>query len=391
MTEKLYYQDQYQQEFDAVVLQARPGKQNTWEVLLDQTAFYPEGGGQPCDFGWLDHSPVLAVHEKEDLIWHTTGTAFLAGQPVHGVIDWERRFCHMQQHSGEHLLSGLIHQCYGYDNVGFHMGKEEVTIDFNGVLTSGQLWEVEVAANRMIYENIPISVIYPDTETLSGMDYRSKKELTGIVRIVDIPGGDRCACCGTHVHSTGAIGIIKTTGMINYKGGVRISIQCGLKALADYEGRLRQNEGISRLLSVKQSGLVGAVEKLKADSAHKDGVINRLYSQLADLKLAACEASDKPLLIFEEELPALPMRRLCTGLYEQGKGSIVMVCSGNDGNWHYVIGSNQIDMRIISKELNRVLQGQGGGSALMAQGTFRSTRESIKKGFLSVTGNLIKL
>ena len=229
---KLYYDSAYIKEFEAQVLSCQEGKKG-WEITLSATAFYPEGGGQPADTGLLGNVRVTDVHEKDGQVVHYTDGPLPVGEMVRGVIDWDRRFQHMQEHSGEHLVSGLIHQRFGYDNVGFHMGTDEVTIDFNGVLEWGDLMAIEEKANGMIWENLEISAVYPEKDELDAMEYRSKKELTGAVRIVSIPGGDVCACCGTHVERTGEIGLVKFLSMIHYKGGVRISLLCGKRAGED--------------------------------------------------------------------------------------------------------------------------------------------------------------
>lgn len=285
----------------------------------------------------------------------------------------------MQQHTGEHLLSGLIHKQYGYDNVGFHMGSEEVTVDFNGLLTMEQIEELEQKANTLIYANVPVIEKYPTAEALHKLDYRSKKELNGQVRIIEIPGGDVCACCGTHVETTGEIGIIKVTGMIHYKGGVRLSMVCGMRAVKDYEKKQRAVTGISNLLSVKPEGIVEAVEKLKKDSGAKDVVIHQLYRQIFCEKADKMPESGETLILFEDHLTPVLLRQFCTMLYEQGKGSAVLVCSGEEGQYQYAMGSGSWDMRMWSRELNQRLAGRGGGSALMAQGTFQASKAEIEE------------
>ena len=376
--EKLYYHTPYVKEFRATVVSCTEGKKKRYEVILDRTAFYPEGGGQPCDLGTLGEAQVLLVQEKKGQVVHYIDRPLEEGSEVAGVLDWDRRYKNMQLHSGEHILSGLIHRQFGYDNVGFHMGSEEVTVDFNGSLTEEELKRVEMAANQLIYDNVPVQVTYPDSDTLHKMDYRSKKELTGQVRIVEIPGGDICACCGTHVERTGEIGLIKTTGMINYKGGVRISMLCGKDALLDYDRRLGQVKKISHILSAKAAAVTDAVEKLKKESERKDYLINQLYQQLFEEKVKKMEDSDEPLLLFEENLRPLQLRQLCTLMYEQGKGSVVAVCSGEDGNYQYAMGSREENMKTYSKCLNEDLNGRGGGSRLMAQGTWAIDRDSIE-------------
>jgi len=356
-----------------------PGKRLPYEVILDETAFYPEGGGQPFDTGTLGTARVLEVHEKEGEVVHYVDSPLKEGTIVEGVLDWNRRFSHMQHHSGEHLLSGLIHRAFGYDNVGFHMGQEEVTIDFNGPLSWEEVEELERKANDMIYANIPVKISFPSPEELHNLDYRSKKELTGQIRIVEIPGGDVCACCGTHVRLTGEIGLIKVISLMNYKGGVRMGILCGGKALEDYEKKQRQAMKISVLLSAKPDTLAESVEKLKTDSTLKDVRINQLSQKLLHLKAESQPDSSKPLLLFEEDFSPVQLRQYCTMLYEQRKGSVVLVCSRDQETWKYALGSSSQDVRPISKKLNGLLNGRGGGSSLMAQGTFQTDGETIKK------------
>lgn len=379
--EKLYYERPYVKTFEAKVLDCRPGKDGLYEVLLDRTAFYPEGGGQPADMGKLGEAAVLDVREKADGIVHITDRQVLTGCTVMGIIDWERRFSHMQNHSGEHLLSGIVHKHYGFDNVGFHMGKDEVTVDFNGILTWDQIEAVETEVNELIWGNVPIEESYPSKEELSVLDYRSKKELSGQVRIIEIPGGDVCACCGTHVITTGEIGIVKVTGLMNYKGGVRISMLCGMMALQDYRKKQKSVSGISVLLSAKPDEILGAVEKLKEEGLKKETRINQLSKELLEKKVMEYPVSDKPLLIFENGLAPADLRQFCTMLYEESKGSTVLVCSGEGDTYQYAIGSSTGDMRLLSKIINGKLNGRGGGSLKMAQGTFHASMADIREIF----------
>ena len=259
--EPLYYQTPYVKEFDAIVTACRPAKHG-FEVELSQTGFYPEGGGQPSDTGRIGEVHVTHVEEKHGVVVHETDAPLEVGSTVHAAIDWEQRFSNMQQHTGEHIISGLIHAAYGYDNVGFHMGHDEVTVDLNGPLNWEQLKEIEKKANAVVWANLPVQVTYPGEEELKTIDYRSKKELTGQVRIVEIPGADICACCGTHVHTTGAVGQIKVVGVQKYKSGVRVSILCGRRALAYENAMLDQAKAAGHALSVPTEELSGAVERM---------------------------------------------------------------------------------------------------------------------------------
>lgn len=379
--EKLYYERPYVKTFEAVVTEVRPGKGGRYEVMLDRTGFYPEGGGQPWDTGLLGGVSVLAVRERPEGVVHETAGPLLKGQAVTGRIDWERRFGLMQNHSGEHLLSGLVHKRYGFDNVGFHMGRDQVTVDFNGVITNDQMEELEWEANRLISLNLPVLESYPTGEELARLDYRSKKELSGQVRIIEIPGGDVCACCGTHVAATGEIGSLKITGMIRYKGGVRTFLLCGMDALRDYRKKQETVTKLSVLLSAKPEKVTETAEKLKTESGLKAAKINRLYQELFAARLKGFEEKNEPLLLFEPDLEPVHLRRYCTLLYENGKGSVVLVCSGEDGHYRYAAGSGVRDMRKLSKFLNGRLNGRGGGSALLAQGSFEASKKEIASAF----------
>lgn len=386
---RLYYQTPYVKSFMCTVEHCEESKKGTWLVTLNQTGFYPEGGGQPFDTGTLNGIPVLSVHEKGECVVHELASPLEPGTLAQGIIDWQKRYDNMQLHTGEHILSGLIHRHFGYDNVGFHMGSEEVTVDINGVLTQEELDRLEDEANELVYKNVPVHVLYPTEEELKTIDYRSKKELSGLVRIVEIPGGDICACCGTHVENTGEVGIIKIRGMINYKGGQRISMLCGRRALLDYRDRLKDVVRISNLLSAKLVLVPDAVEKLKNDCQDKEFMIGRLGNRLLAMKADQYPPCGRPLILFEEGLNPVQIRQYATLLYEQGKAGVAAVCcpSGKEGEYYYALGSSQTDMRALSKTLNSRLEGRGGGSSRMAQGTFHGEQRSIESAFLEVTEN----
>lgn len=385
---KLYYDSAYIKEFEAQVLSCQEGKKG-WEITLSATAFYPEGGGQPADTGILGNVRVTDVHEKDGQVIHYTDGPLPVGEMVRGVIDWDRRFQHMQEHSGEHLVSGLIHQRFGYDNVGFHMGTDEVTIDFNGTLEWADLMAIEEKANGMIWENLEISAVYPEKDELDAMEYRSKKELTGAVRIVSIPGGDVCACCGTHVECTGEIGLVKFLSMIHYKGGVRISLLCGKRAVEDYERKRDQVQRISVLLSARPGEIARAVEKLKDEDAKLQEKLVAAYDKLLASEVRGIKEGDGDIFILEPDFEAIQLRHLVNRLLEEKKGRTVLALGGaTEGSFLYVLGSRDGDMRRLSRELNGLLNGRGGGSAQMAQGTFFATKDQLQailkeKGFMS--------
>lgn len=387
---RLYYATPYVKTFMCTVESCVQNKKGTWDAVLNQTAFYPEGGGQPSDTGTLNGVKVLHVSEKGETIIHELEAPLEEGTLAEGVIDWQKRYDNMQQHTGEHIFSGLVHKHFGYDNVGFHMGTDEVTVDFNGVLTQEQLDDLEDGANQLIYDNVPVHVFYPSEEELAQLDYRSKKELTGAVRIVEIPGGDICACCGTHVETTGEVGIIKLRTMINYKGGVRISMLCGRRALVDYRERLKDEIRISNLLSAKLALVPEAVEKLKNEIQEKDFANGRLWQQLLEKKAESYPESNDILAVFEENLSPVQLRQLATMLYEKKKGKIAGVFSGKEEEqlYQYALGSSQADMRKLSKAMNGALNGRGGGSNLMAQGSFKASAAEIREVLIREAGNM---
>ena len=236
MTIRLYDKDVDMLDFSAVVKTCAQ-RENGYVVTLDQTAFFPEGGGQGADHGTLGGVQVLDAHDVHGEVEHLVSAPLTIGSEVRGHVDAARRLDMMQQHSGEHMFSGLVHGLFGYDNVGFHIGTEAVTMDFNGTLTEEDVRRVELLANQAVWRDQPVEAFVPDRETLANIEYRSKKEIDGDVRIVRIEGVDTCACCGTHVHTTGAVGQIKVVGVQKYKSGVRVSILCGRRALA-YENAM---------------------------------------------------------------------------------------------------------------------------------------------------------
>lgn len=282
-TIKLYEADAYLREFTAVV-KACVSEAGIFKVALDQTAFYPEGGGQPADTGMLGEAKVVDVQEADGVIWHTVTQLLEPGKEVTGAIDFERRFSMMQNHSGEHIVSGIITKKYGCSNVGFHMGTDGITMDFDYVLNEEQLADIEREANAVVLGDVPIRVYYPPSEELKELEYRSKKALSGEVRIVEVEGCDRCACCGTHVSHTGEIRLIKFLRLQNYKGGVRITMLCGERAFEDYRTKHENLTAAARLLSVKPEQVEDSVVRLKEKNIELKRELNQLRKQLRALE-----------------------------------------------------------------------------------------------------------
>lgn len=381
MTKKLYYEDAYLREFTGTVTACEPAK-GGWSVTLDATAFYPEGGGQPADTGILGGAHVLDVHEKDGLIHHLTDGPLSVGAQATGIIDWQPRFSRMQQHTGEHMVSGMIHRLFGFDNVGFHMGRDAVTIDFNGCLTQEDLDHVERLANEGVWANLPVETAWPTPQALEALAYRSKKELTGAVRIVTVPGYDVCACCGTHLARTGETGVIKLVTHQRYKGGVRIWMLCGDMALADYTWKNAGINSLSEQLSTKPAEVPEAVRRLQSELESQKQQFAQLESSFFALKAARLPENTPLAVEFEESLTPAALRRYCLALSTRcGLAAVFVPDASVERGWKYAVGSEKQDVRGLGKELNAAFSGRGGGSAELIQGSLQGDREALAQYF----------
>ena len=377
-TEKLYYRNSHMTEFTAQVLSCEQGKHG-WDVVLDRTAFYPEGGGQPGDRGVLGGVTVTDTHEAGGSIVHYCDAPLEVGAAVTGQIDWDWRFSLMQHHSGEHILSGLIHAAYGYDNVGFHMGRDAVTIDFNGMLDETALAELERKTNEIIWQNAAVEILWPDAEGLKQLPYRSKKELTGPVRIVRFPGADLCACCGTHVQRTGEIGLVKILSCVKFHEGVRIEILAGRRAMEYLTGIYSQNKQISGLLSAKPLETAAAAAKVQQDLNDTKYRLTQLEDKLFRQQ-AAQYANAGDVLLFEEGLKPDGLRRLADAMVHTCGGRAAVFSKTADG-FQYAIGQEAGDLRTFTRELNQALNVRGGGKSGFVQGSVKASREEIEQFF----------
>ena len=378
-TRRLYYENVYIKEFDAEVLQCREGK-NGYEIILDESAFYPEGGGQPCDTGSLGDAEVKDVQEKDGELIHYTDKALEEGAKVHGEINWERRFDLMQQHSGEHMVSGLVHEKYGYNNVGFHMGSDVITIDFSGVLDEEQLQEIEDRVNEKIWENAPVQITYPSGEELENIPYRSKKELTGQVRIVEFPGTDICACCGTHVTHTGEIGAVKFLSVVKFRQGVRVEMISG-KRVIDYFSKIaKENSKVSVLLSAKPQETSKAVERLQEENSRLKGKILDMEEEIFKAEAEKWEGAGS-VLIFKKNMGADSVRKLTDAVMQTCCGCCAVFSDNGDGTYKYAMGEKDGNLREFTKEMNQALNGRGGGKPFFVQGSVSASEEEIRKFF----------
>ena len=375
---KLYYADSHLKDFSAVVTGCEAVK-GGWAVTLDATAFYPTGGGQECDLGILGGARVLDVKEQGENILHLCDTPLEVGAEVTGTIDWERRFDHMQQHSGEHLVMGQIYQKFGYHNVGFHMGGHLVTIDLDGPVTWEDLMEIERRTNQIICRNIPVKTWYPSPEELPNVKYRTKKQLPWPVRIVEFGGEDVCACCGTHVKSPGEIGLVKFVSCVKFKEGVRIEMASGRRATELYQQIFEQNRQVSQTFSAKILETGSAARKfndmLTQEKYRAIGLQRKIFGAIAQ-----SYAGRERAVHFEADLQPGQVRELADAIAE--KTDTAIVYSGCDATGYSIcILSKTQDTRALGKEVNAALNGRGGGKPGAFQGSLKATKEQIEAFF----------
>lgn len=375
ITEKLFYKDSYIKTFSANVVSCEETEKG-FSVVLDKTAFFPEGGGQKADTGKIGNSAVFDVQEVDGIIRHFVDSKLEMNEEYICEIDWKQRFLRMQNHSGEHIVSGVVHSLYGFDNIGFHMEEDYVTVDFNGELTREQLDEIEDKANEAIYKNLDITCYFPEENELETLDYRSKLDLKENVRLVKIGNVDLCACCAPHVLKTGEIGVIKILDFMRHRGGVRIVVKSGFKALADYREKYKSVYDISVLLSAKQPEIASAVERIISEN----GDLQRIYS---DFKLKVAR-NDKENIVFVGDTAYFissfydtdMMRELCN--YGMTEKKLCVILSGNEEKgFSYIAGSLSLDMSKFAKFFNSALNGRGGGRGTMIQGKLTARIDNI--------------
>lgn len=381
VTEKLYEQDSECFAFDATVLSCESIEQGRYAVVLDRTAFFPEGGGQYADQGTLNGIDVHDVRIRDGVITHLTDRPISVGAAVHGCLDAELRLARMQCHTGEHILCGLAHQHYGYENVGFHLGNGEMTMDLDGELSPEQIATLEREANEVVWRNLPVTAEYPEAAALATMNYRSKLDLTDGVRIVTVEGVDACACCAPHVKRTGEIGVIKIVDAIRYKGGMRLWVLCGHWALEDYKTKHNDVLAVTRRHSVKPWQLLDITEKQNDDLMAARAALSAARRELSDVKLSAAHADRQGnLLFFEGEMDANIQR----GMADRGSDLCTGICGvfcETKGAYRYVCVSRSRTLREFGKQLNEALGGRGGGTDAIIQGTLCATREQIEAFF----------
>ena len=384
MTKKYYDLDAYATEFDATVRSCTEEKKG-YAVLLDGTLFFPEEGGQKADGGTLDGIPVLDVKIKGDEIYHYLPEPLEVGKTVHGVIDFDLRYHKMQNHTGEHIVCGFFHTLYGLDNVGFHLGSEDVTLDLSGEVTREDLDRVETLANEAIYKNIEIIAEYPSAEDLKTLNYRAKLDLTENVRIVTIPGVDACACCAPHVRRTGEVGMIKLLDFIRYKGGVRIHMQCGRAALLDYRKKYTEVAKCSALMSVKQGEISDGVQNLLKANEALHSELRSVMTYLAKKTAASLPKDERVLCLFETDFDMGFWREVAAFATEGRDGLVAVFMPKSEGVFAFTVISRNFDLNALSASIRKTLSGKGGGKDGMIQGSVSALREDIEAFFKSLT------
>jgi alanyl-tRNA synthetase len=371
MTIKLYDIDSHLSEFSATVLSCENAV-----AVLDKTAFFPEGGGQTSDTGYIDGVRVNDVQIKDGVIYHYLEKDIEIGKAVNCVLDWEERFRKMQNHSGEHIISGIVHSLYGYDNVGFHLSKTEMTMDFSGMLTRTDLEKIELLANKAVWENVKFNCYYP--ENLENLEYRSKLDLTEDVRIVEIENYDRCACCAPHVNTSAEIGIIKILDFEKNKGGVRLWVKCGADALADYNLKYQSGLKISSLLCTEQGNIATAVERLVKNEGDLKFKITDLKRRLIAEKVKAFSDDSSITAEFESDMDIKELQLYADALYKKA-GGIRAVFSGKENEYFFAIVGDEAPLQELFKQMKNNLNIRGGGRGSMVQGTVFAERSEILK------------
>ena len=405
-TIKLFDQDAYAADFSAAVLaaertvkQEKKGKKGkkeivTWQLVLDRTLFFPEEGGQTPDTGTIEGFPVIDVQLEGSVIRHTVldnrteeavkedgeKPLFSPGQTIRGVIDFAHRFSNMQNHSGEHILSGLVHGRFGYDNVGFHLSDNTVTLDFNGPLTDEDILWLEQAANRVVWDNREIRGWYPDPEELRNLSYRSKKEIDGPLRLVEIPGVDMCACCAPHVRRTGEIGLIKVIRTLRERSGIRLTILCGSRALAYMQILQKAAEDVSHLTNMPREEIAAGTSRILEDNDRLRQREARLEDLLTRSMSAAVPAGQRDVFLFADGIGNLAQRRLVNTLCETHDGYCGVFIGTDETGYRYIIGAaDEKDARVLNTCLNKTCGARGGGSPAMVQGSLKCPEDEIRR------------
>ena len=377
MTQRLYDNDSFLKNFTATVLECEKCDSG-WVVVLDKTAFFPEAGGQKSDKGTLGEALVLDVQIKNETIFHITDKPLQVGETVEGEIDFERRFDFMQQHSAEHIVSGIANSLYGCENVGFHLSEDIVTLDFDKLLNEAQVLEIEKQANQKVYENVAFNCFYPDDETLKSLNYRSKKELEGDIRIVEIENTDMCACCAPHVKTAGQIGLIKLLGTEKLRGGIRIELKAGNRALEDYNEKYQNVRKISSLLATAQNETALGVERLLDTLNEQKAQITALRYEIIKLKSSQFVPESDKTAVFENDFSIKDLQMFADSLHKL-YGGIRGVFAKTESGFDFCICGENLDA--FFGGFKSAFDVKGGGRNGMVQGKVSAEKTQIEDFF----------
>lgn len=379
MTIKLYDKNAYLNQFDSKVVSCIKSDDGKYELELSQTAFFPTSGGQSGDIGYIEDTCVFETKYKdkeETIIVHVVDKPFNIGVTVACKLDFEKRYRKMQNHTGEHIISALVHNKYGFENVGFHLSNNFFTCDYNGEISLEDLKTLECEVNSIIYKMKNVTTYYPDKSILPSIEYRSKKELLNEVRIVEIEGVDKCACCAPHVKNTGEIGIFKILDAIKYKGGIRLTCKCGYDAFEDYKSRLEMEREIGKELSSPSNELYSSVHALK-DTIVKNRIqISSLKNKIIDLIVETTPFDEEISVKYVEGFGTDYLRLLCNKIISKTNG-ICLAISENGQFYSFVCTSKSFDLLTIKDKLLNSLGGKCGGSKNMIQGNLQSSKDDI--------------
>ena len=378
-TRKLYYEDCHLAEFSAQVLSCQETAKG-WDIVLSATAFYPEGGGQAADTGSLGPVRVLHTREAGEQVIHLCDGPLEVGSTVTGTVDYEARFLRMQQHTGEHIVSGIVCSRYGFHNVGFHMGNESITIDFDGVIPASDLPAIEGKANAAIWQNLPVHCWVPSPEELPNVFYRTKKALPWPVRIVQIPGFDSCACCGVHVAYTGEVGLVKLLSAIPFKGGTRMEMACGKQAMDILNAVFDQNRQVSQAFSAQITETGEAARRMNDTLSQLKYRISCLEKQIFQT-VAQGYAGAGDVLYFGENLDSVGIRELADAIGSTCGGTAAVFSGSDDAGYGYCLVTRSGDLRSLGKEMNIALRGRGGGKPICIQGRVQASKAEIEAFF----------
>ena len=375
MTTRLYYTEPYRTTFDATVTSCER-RQDLFALRLDHTAFYPSSGGQPFDTGTLGDARVVDVVDEEEDVVHLADRAIDTGARVSGAIDWARRFDHMQQHTGQHVLSAAYDRLFGVRTESFHLGVAAATIDLHREVTPAEIRDAENEANRIVWEDRPVSIRFVTAEEAAALPLRKEPARAGSLRLIDVQDFDLSACGGTHVARTGAIGTIATASWEKLRGGTRIEFLCGGRALARFREWRDALSAATRHLSVTPPDLAAAIERLQGDAKSQQRALRTLQEQLAAHEGRALAGRAEPVpqgLAIADALDGWDAGSLKTlavaatveapsaavVLFSRTMPAVVVVARGAE---------SQVNAAAVLKALITRFGGKGGGKPEIAQG-----------------------